>query len=38
MCWEKVREGGEEEEVTCCRRVSNNQKQSVGWIHQWLKH
>ena len=29
MCWEKVREGGEEEEVTCCRRVSSNQKQSV---------
>ena len=30
MCSEKVREGGEEEEVTCCRRVSNSQKQSEG--------
>ena len=33
MCWEKVREGGEEEDVTCCRRVSSNQKQSVQWQH-----
>ena len=29
MCWEKVREGGEEGEVTCCSRVSNSQKQSA---------
>ena len=29
MCWEKVREGGEEGEVTCCSRESSSQKQSA---------
>ena len=29
VCWEKVREGGEEGEVTCCSRESSSQKQSA---------
>ena len=33
MCLEKVKEGGEEGEVTCCSSVSNNQKQSVNMTH-----